>query len=52
MRDYPGPRSEQLRFGLATGYAFDAKLTGWKRPDDIAYGRRSAMTWTRYPRIP
>jgi hypothetical protein len=38
MRDYPGPRSEQLRFGLATGYAFDAKLTGWKQPDDIAYG--------------
>ena len=38
MRDYSGPRSEQLRFGLATGYAFDAKLTGWKQPDDIAYG--------------
>jgi len=37
VRGYPGPSNTQLRFGLATGYAFDAKLTGWNQRDDIAY---------------
>ncbi len=28
----------QLRFRLGIGYAFDERLTGWKRRDDEAYG--------------
>lgn len=37
LRETHGIHDRQLRFRLATGYAFDDRLSGFSRRDDIAY---------------